>query len=111
MIAYEILILSKDGQTYFEEEVDCKADEEIIKIARECSIPLTTLRMSPYNLVYNDLVVAIGRAKNIKGFGHYSEPNIFGARVSQRPSVMSPPSLNIVTSTLNSIDVYWDELD
>ena len=64
----------------------------------------------PYNLVYNDLVQAKGRAKNSKGFGHYSEPNIFGARISQRPTVMNPPRLDIEQSTLTSITIEWDDL-
>lgn len=60
--AYEILIRTNDGQTWVEDTVNCKADSEPILSSRTCSIPLTVLRDSPYNLVYNDLVVARGRA-------------------------------------------------
>lgn len=65
---YEILIKAKDG-TYIEDLVDCNADQEPVLTDLTCNIPLTTLRQSPYSLIYGDLVVAIGRAQNTKGFG------------------------------------------
>ena len=79
---YEILIQTKDG-AWVEDSVDCEASVDPILSARTCDVQLTTLRSNPYLLVYNDLVVAKGRASNSKGFGHYSEPNILGARVTQ----------------------------
>ena len=90
--------------------MNCKANAEPFLSQRYCFMPLSTLRAAPYNLIYNDMVVAKARAKNSKGFGHFSEPNIFGARVSQKPSKMNPPSLNIELSTLTSITVFWSPL-
>ena len=107
---YEILVLTSDGETYIEDTDDCDASLTAIANALQCSIPISTLREAPYSLVYNDLVVAKGRAYNSIGFGHYSEPNIFGARVSTIPSKMDPPRLDNELSTLTSITLEWDEL-
>ena len=108
--AYEILILAKDGQTWNEETLGCDGEQESIVLNRQCYVLLSTLRESPFNLVYDDLVIVKGRAKNSKGFGHYSEPNIFGARISQIPITMDPPRVDVDLSTLNSITVDWDAL-
>lgn len=96
--------------TWIEDEVDCKADDEPFLTQLYCFVPLTTLRSTTYNLGYNDLVVAKARAYNSKGFGHYSEPNILGALVSQKPSLMDIVRINKDTSTLTTITVEWDAL-
>ena len=46
-----------------------------------CFIPLSVLRASPFSLQYNDLVVAKARARNIWGYGAYSESNTSGAYI------------------------------
>ena len=56
------------------------------------------------------MVVAKARAINSKGFGLFSQPNIFGARISQQPIIMQPPRLDKVSSTLTTISLEWDPL-
>jgi len=67
--AYEILIRHKDGIQYIEDTTNCHGTSNTIVAAKQCLIPLTTLRSSSYNLVYNDLVVVRARAKNNIGWG------------------------------------------
>jgi len=59
-----VYILEKDGVTFTIDSVTCDASSSPVKDDLVCFVPLTTLRAAPYNLVYNDLVIAKARAQN-----------------------------------------------
>lgn len=69
IIEYEILIRKSGGTEYAEETVTCDGVNAAIVSARQCFVPITTLRGSDYNLVYGDLVAVRARARNSLGFG------------------------------------------
>lgn len=59
--------------------------------ARYCHVPMSVLRVAPYNLQYNELVVAKVRAKNTVGWSAQSSPNVAGAAVQTEPFQTSAP--------------------
>ena len=50
LTAYKIEILSSTANTWFEQTANCDGSNSVIRNARECVIPLTTLRTTPFNL-------------------------------------------------------------
>jgi hypothetical protein len=81
ILDYQILILEKDQLTYFEETLNCNGQVDPVKSQLYCFVPLTVLRASPYLLEFNDLVFAKARARNIWGYGAFSEKNVIGVAI------------------------------
>ena len=48
--AYEVLILTEDGETYAAETSSCDGSDADVLSNNLCDIPLTTLRQAPFNL-------------------------------------------------------------
>jgi len=71
-----------------------------------CSVPMTTLRISPFFLDLNTLVKAVTQAKNTNGFGDLSEANTTGGSIQTEPAKMIAPTRGILTST-SKIYVDW----
>lgn len=108
VIDYEILIQKADGS--FAEATECNGRTTSIIQSMLCYVPVQTLRAAPFNLPYDKLVVMKARARNQFGFGDYSETNTAGARVQVEPVQMPPITLDIVTSTINTIKLDWNAL-
>jgi len=51
----------------------CNGNDTAIVLARSCQIPLTTLRKTPFNLEYPNLVVAKVRSKNSIGWSDFTD--------------------------------------
>jgi hypothetical protein len=75
--------------------------------ARNCIIPLTTLRTT-FSLTIGSAVIAKARAKNAIGYGQYSQPNTNGALIQTEPGKMNTPTNGTVT--LSSIEISWAAL-
>lgn len=71
----------------------CDGTEAAVVNNRYCHVPLASiLRKAPYNLEYNDLVVAQVSSKNAIGWAYnYSPDNTIGALIQIEPSQMSDP--------------------
>jgi hypothetical protein len=69
--AYEILIRHADGTT-LSAAATCDGADPVIVGARQCEVPLATLRAAPYSLARGALVQAKARALNAQGYGPYS---------------------------------------
>ena len=54
--AYKILVEEKDTGVFTQEAVDCDGTSSGVVTSKQCSIQLTTLKASPYNLVQGDNV-------------------------------------------------------
>jgi len=61
--------------TFFEEIIHCSGANQINFASRTCEIPISVLRMSPYNLDYPNIVVAKVRSRNVNGWSDFSLPN------------------------------------
>jgi hypothetical protein len=90
--------------------MNCNGQSDPAKSLLNCYIPLTVLRASPFSLQYNDLVVVKARARNVWGYGAFSENNTSGAHVQTEPNAPASPTLDIVISTLTQIKVDWQSL-
>jgi hypothetical protein len=85
IIAYSIVILQADG-AFAEETTDCDGADPTILAALECSIPLTTLRATPFDLTYGTLIQARVSAQNANGWGSLSQVNLGGASIQTEPT-------------------------
>lgn len=54
---YTIVIRSKTGD-FYEDTVNCKGSDLLIRERRYCDVPILTLRANPYDLLQGDEVVA-----------------------------------------------------
>ena len=62
-----ILIRHSDGVNFSTEPIDCDGKSSTIVLSNTCSIPISTLRQSPFNLPWGGSVHAKVVAKNIYG--------------------------------------------
>ena len=70
----------------------------------------SVLRVEPYNLVYNDLVIAKVLSRNsIDWAEEYSDENTEGALIQVLPSVMADPYEGLATDDTR-IQVNWASL-
>jgi hypothetical protein len=105
IVEYEILIGKTGGTEYAEEPVACDGVDASIVSARQCFVPLTTLRAPDFNLVYGDLVAVRARARNSLGFGQYSQPNVVGATIQTEPVQMAAPAMT--ETALSFVAIAW----
>ena len=66
--AYEVVLMTSLA-TFVEETVYCDGTQSAIVAALQCEIPVTILRASPYDLAYNELIIAKVSAINLNGKG------------------------------------------
>jgi hypothetical protein len=81
--AYEILIRGNDGSYY--ESALCDGSLASVVAARSCQVAMASLRTAPYNLPFNELILATVSASNAAGPGLASLPNSGGAAVQTEP--------------------------
>jgi len=88
---YQVVILASDSVTFEEESVNCNGVDPAIISSRSCEIPINTLRVAPYNLVYPNIVTVKVRSHNINGWSDYSTINTDGAIILTEPATMAQP--------------------
>lgn len=76
---------------YYEDATNCDGSDSTIVSNLQCSIPMSTLLLTPYFLTRGDLVTVIVAAYNSNGWGADSDPNTFGATVRTTPAAMNDP--------------------
>jgi len=95
---YLIQIKKLDG-TWYEDTTYCDGSDSTVISAMTCSIPMSILRSSPYNLVYGDSVVAQVKAHNSRGWSSYSASSTTVATIQTEPTQMSAPTRGSSTSS------------
>lgn len=68
------------------------------------------MRASPYENEFDELVQAKIRAHNQFGWSNYSPVNLAGARIQVEPLKVQSIDLDIVSSTLTTLQLSWPEL-
>jgi hypothetical protein len=96
--AYRVFIQQADGN-FAEETASCDGSDATIVAARQCDVPLPTLRAAPFSLVYDTLVQVRVQALNANGWGKLSQVNVAGARVQTPPATMAAPTMGSGTTT------------
>jgi hypothetical protein len=67
IIGYIISIRQSDNVTYTQDLVNCNGNSTSIIISQSCSIPITVLTASPFNLVWGQSIYATVSAINSVG--------------------------------------------
>jgi hypothetical protein len=80
ILMYKIIIKQSDGQ-FTETTAHCDGSSTAVKTNYYCDVAITVLRISPYSLVYGNLVQARVQAKNANGWGNLSQVNLGGATI------------------------------
>lgn len=81
---YEVVIKHSSSGTY-ESTSACDGLDSSVITNTLCNIPITTLIADPYNLTRSTIVLVKARAKNVNGWGEYSDPNIAGGVIQTVP--------------------------
>jgi hypothetical protein len=105
--AYKVVLLTALS-AYEEEVVYCDGTQSAIVAALQCEIPVTVLRASPYDLAYDELIVAKVSAINSNGEGPESTA-AGSATIQTEPTQMSAPERGSGT-TEGQIQVLWTAL-
>ena len=108
ILEYEILIKQKNG-VYSELTAECDGSIALIRTQQYCDVSMATLRLAPYSLVFNDVVVAKAAARNLIGWSAYSVPNLVGGLIKTPPIKMTTPLRNSATSE-SQIVLTWAAL-
>eukprot|EP00347_Sterkiella_histriomuscorum_P017133 403350540 len=87
---YTVLILSNDGN-FREDLTNCDGNQPAIVNFRTCTIPMSTLRDSPFSLAFDALIEVKVYAINSYGNNTASPLNTDGARIRQKPNKMGTP--------------------
>ena len=108
MTAYTIKVRESDLQTYTISLKTCDGSLDSVVTTRICSIPIETLRTSPFNLMWGMSVYAIVSATNVYGTSIDSSPGN-GAIILTVPS--PPISLSNVPVLTNGVQIgiTWTE--
>lgn len=104
--AYEIGIADHAGANYHEETTTCDGADAAVLASLYCDIPVSVLRVAPYELILQDLVVARVRAYNERGWGSWSVDNAAGALIETEPSQMASPTRGSATGT-DRLELEW----
>jgi hypothetical protein len=81
--AYTVKIRASDGNYY--ESALCDGSLASVVAARSCEIAMSALRTAPFNLAFNELILATVSATNADGTGLESLANSGGAAVQTEP--------------------------
>lgn len=110
VIDYEILILqhSSNGGLYISETEYCDGTDSTVISTTRCIIPMSTLRASPFSLTLGTILNVKVRARNVIGYGDYSNPNTIGAVIQTEPGQMASPTKGYDTNHLQ-LHVIWAE--
>jgi len=103
--SYLIEIQNALATGFFEDETNCGGDNPNLT---ECTIPMRVLTTSPYNLVFNQLVIVRVTAINNYGPSISSVLNTYGARIRSVPIKM--PSISVVSFSDTSVELAWPNL-
>ena len=82
---YQLMIGDSAGQNYYENTTLCDGSISLVMSQLYCIVPVANLRISPFNLIKLDLITAIVRAHNSRGWSANSTVNTVGEIVRTEP--------------------------
>jgi len=105
---YLLEILASDA-SYYTDLTYCDGANPTVVSNSECSIPMTVLTASPFNLAVDDEVKARVTAYNERGWSDVSDDTATGTTISTIPSQMAAITRNALTST-SQVVIDWTAL-
>ena len=106
---YDIQIKIDDSTNYSNENTYCNGSSETIVNNTQCTIPMTVLRASPFNLDLRDSVTAKVAAGSIYGLGDFSTDGN-GATIQTEPIAISTIERNNASTTESQLAITWTAL-
>jgi len=99
--SYRVLVVHSDGVTFTEELTYCDASDPVTFERQYCEIPLALLESTDYSfqLSAGQLIKAKVAARNLNGWGEFSQESIIAANFETTPSKMAAPTRNAATTT------------
>ena len=82
LLSYLVEIANGDNTSFFVDSTDCDGSDPSVT---QCSIPMSTLATTPFNLIFNEIVYVQVSAINSYGASTPSALNTIGARLRQVP--------------------------
>lgn len=95
--AYQILIIDSTG-AFVEDTAICDGSDSTVVSNTYCTFSMSSLRSSPFNLVFNDEIKAKVLAHNARGWSSASSIGS-GLYIQTEPVAMSAPTRGSSTST------------
>lgn len=105
---YTIKVRKSDGVTYTEDSTNCDGSNTSILASSTCSIPISTLRTSPYSLAWGDSVYVIVTATNVVGTS-LASPEGNGAILLTYPDPPVSLANDVAVTTEMTIGITWSE--
>jgi len=94
--SFSVRIRQVDEVTFTPDLTDCNGSNQSIISALTCSVPISSLLLSPYNLPWGSSIYAVVSATNIYGTSALSTPGN-GAVILRIPD----PPINLMEDTTN----------
>jgi hypothetical protein len=88
----------------------CNGSDSSILTKLKCSLPMSSLRLEPFNLMANTTVYARIMAANVRGWSQPSPLNAVGPIIQGPPVMMSPPVRGASTSN-KQVEVNWETVN
>lgn len=105
--SFDVKIRESDGLTFTSEAVSCLPSDAILISTMSCSVPITTLLASPYNLPWGSSIFAQISATNSYGTSVLSQGDN-GAIILTVPSAVVVSNYDAGTSA-TQIVINWTE--
>jgi hypothetical protein len=104
---YTIEFYSRDG--FFYQSTECDQSLVLSMQKLNCEATFTMMRQAPFFLELGDLIEVRAKATNNIGESAFSQINVEGSLIETEPAQVSGLDFDIVTSTITSIDLSWNE--
>lgn len=104
--AYRILIKQADGSSS-QELVHCDGANSTVIAALSCTIPIQTLRASPFSLVQSSQVLFTVAAYNSYGWSLASQENSVIALIQTEPHAPTGLTYQATISSMTNIAITW----
>ena len=108
ILGYEIYIRQSDGVTFSQELTHCDGSDSALILATECTIPISVLMSTPFNLQYGSNIHA-----KVLGYNQYGDSAM--SQVGSQAVILTQPDapINVIEVTAarteSSITISWSQ--
>lgn len=108
LTAYAIYILHSDGISYSQDLVNCDGSTSLILTNLQCSVPISTLRSTPYSLPWGSSIQVKLTTTNAVGTSDYSLVGN-GAIILTNPDRPVNLQNNPAETSSNQVGIQWED--
>jgi hypothetical protein len=107
IIGYSIYLRQSDNVTYSIQPTDCDGSQQDMVTATQCSIPIDSLRISPFNLNWGSNIYAKVIGYNVYGNSALSDAGS-EAIILTKPNAPINVAEIVISRSITSISFDWD---